>query len=179
MVKKILSKLSFPGKVLAILSISLSIVSCKSPNRDTYNFDEVGKTTAVTFGTIIKARSIGIIGKNTGIGAGVAGAAGAGGGAYVGNKSGTLWAIGGGALAGAAIGYLIEQGFANREGVEYTVVLENGVVITAVQELSKNEGPLAINTRVIVQNTGGFQRVLSAEDLPTEIKRPQGIKIND
>ncbi len=175
MKKHIFSKL----KILAVLFISLNITSCKRPGRDIYNYDEVGKTTAVTFGTIIKSRSIGIIGKNSGITAGVVGAAGAGGGSYVGGNSGTAWAVGIGAVAGGIIGYLIEQGFSDREGVEYTVVLENGVVITAVQELPKKETPLPVNSRVIVQNTGGFQRVLPAEDLPTEIKRPKGIKIND
>mgnify|MGYP000859549374 CR=1 FL=1 len=179
MSERLLFKLSVIRKALVIFGVCICVVSCKHQNENTYSYNEVGKTTAVTFGTIIKARSIGIIGKNTGITAGIVGAAGAGGGAYIGNKSGTAWAVGAGAVAGAVIGYLIEQGFANREGVEYTVVLENGVVITAVQELPKDKGPLAVNTRVIVQNTGGFQRVLSAEDLPTEIRRPKGIKISD
>lgn len=171
--------LSSKLKIFGLLFICLNITSCKHPSRDVYNYNEVGKTTAVTFGTIIKARSIGIIGKNSGVTSGVAGLAGAGGGAYVGGNSGTAWAMGIGAVAGSVIGYLIEQGFADREGVEYTVVLENGVVITAVQELPKNESPLSVNTRVIVQNTGGFQRILSAQNLPTELKRPKGIKIND
>ena len=34
-------------------------------------------------------------------------------------------------------------------------------------------------TEFIVQNTGGYQRVLPASNLPTEVKRPKGIKVVD
>ena len=71
------------------------------------------------------------------------------------------------------------QGLADREGFEYTVILENGVVLTTVQEIPENGQPIPVNTRVIVQMTGGYQRVLPAEDLPTEVTQPKGIKFKE
>lgn len=164
---------------VSILLFSL-LVSCQRPNRNVYKYDEVGKTSAVSFGTVLQVRSIGIIGENTG-GAAAGGAlAGAAGGTYLGSGDGTGWAIAGLAIAGGVIGYLIEQGFADREGLEYTVILENGVVITAIQEAPpENEQPLSVNSRVIVQTQGGYQRVLPAEQLPTKVKRPKGIEFED
>ena len=38
---------------------------------------------------------------------------------------------------------------------------------------------LAPGERVMVQNSGGYQRVLPASGLPTAVKRPQGIKVID
>ena len=104
---------------------------------------------------------------------------GAAGGYYVGQGDGAAWAGAGLAIAGGVIGHLIEQGLSDREGYEYTVILENGVVLTTVQEIPENGQPIPVNTRVIVQMTGGYQRVLPAEDLPTEVKQPKGIKFKD
>jgi outer membrane lipoprotein SlyB len=167
-------------KFLTILFVSFSIlVSCQRPNMNVYRYDEVGKTSAVTFGTILQVRSIGIIGENTGGGAAAGALAGAAGGTYIGADDGTAWAVAGLAVAGGIIGYLIEQGFADREGLEYTVILENGVTITTVQEIPEDKIPLKVNSRVLVQTQGGYQRVLPADQLPTEVKRPKGIKLVD
>ena len=164
--------------ILPIIIFTFS-TSCQRPNANVYSYKEVGKTSAVTFGTILKVRSIGIIGENTGAGAAVGATAGAAGGYYVGQGDGAAWAGAGLAIAGGVIGYLIEQGLSDREGYEYTVILENGVVLTTVQELSENGLPLEANSRVIVQMTGGYQRVLPADDLPTEVKQPKGIKFKE
>ena len=143
-----------------------------------YRYDEVGKTSAVTFGTILQVRSIGIIGENIPGGAAADGVRAAGG-TYIGADDGAAWAVAGLAVAGGIIGYLIEQGFADREGLEYTVILENGVTITTVQEIPEDKIPLKVNSRVIVQTQGGYQRVLPADQLPTEVNRPKGIKLVD
>lgn len=73
------------------------------PSQNVYNYDEVGKSSAVSFGTVISSRQVDIIGKNTGAGAVVGAGAGAGAGSYAGSGSGEAWAIAGGALAGAII----------------------------------------------------------------------------
>ena len=158
---------------------SVILVGCQHQNRDTYNYDEIGKSSAVSFGTILAVRKIKIIGKNTGGGAAVGGAAGAGAGAYVGSGSGKPWAIGAGALAGAVAGAAAEQAASNRQGVEYTIILESGVTLTIAQEAPANEPLLHKGQRVIVQNSGGYQRVLPADNLPTEVKRPKGIKLKE
>ena len=161
------------------LGCALLLSACQHPNRDVYSYNEIGKSSAVSFGTILAVRQIDIIGKNTGAGAVVGAAAGAGAASYAGHGSGNTWAVGAGLLAGAIAGGLAEQAMADRKGLEYTVILESGVTLTIAQEAPKDEAPIPVGTRVIVQNSGGYQRVLPATNLPTEVKRPQGIKVTD
>lgn len=155
------------------------LTACQHPSQNAYRYDEVGKSSAVSFGTVLAVRQIDIIGQNTGAGAVIGGAAGAGAGSAIGSGSGNNWAIGAGLVAGAIAGALAEQAMADRKGVEYTVILESGVTLTVAQEAPKDERILQAGERVIVQNSGGYQRVLPAANLPTEVKRPQGIKVVD
>ena len=164
---------------LVISSTALLLAGCQNPSRNAYKYDEVGKTSAVSFGTVLATRQIDIIGQNTGVGAGVGAVAGAGAGSYAGAGSGNIWATGAGLIAGAAVGAIAEQGLSNRKGTEYTVILETGITLTVAQEAPAEERTLNVGERVMVQNTGGYQRVLPASGLPTEVKRPQGIKLVD
>lgn len=163
----------------ALVLLALFLVGCAHPSQNTYRYDEVGKTSAVSFGTVIAVREIDIIGENTGFGALVGGAAGAGAGSYVGSGSGNAWAIGAGAVTGLLAGAAAEQALSDRKGLEYTVMLESGVTITVAQEAPADERVIQPGERVIVQNTGGYQRVLPASNLPTEMPRPQGIQLQD
>jgi len=164
---------------LVLLITAGVLTACQNPSQNAYRYNEVGKSSAVSFGTVIAVRTIDIIGRNTGAGALVGGAAGAGAGSAIGAGSGNGWAIGAGLVAGAVVGALAEQAISDRKGLEYTVILESGVTLTLAQENPPNERPLEVGERVIVQNTGGYQRVLPASQLPTEVKRPQGIKVVD
>ena len=169
-----------PVFLVALAIGLLSVAGCAArQSQNVYRYDEVGKTAAVSFGTIVSSRIIDITGQNTGTGALVGGAAGAGAGSYLGNGSGSVWGAAAGALVGVAVGLAAEQAAADRQGIEYIVVLESGVTMTVVQEIGKNDAPIQAGDRVIVQNTGGYQRVLPASNLPTQIARPQGIKVVD
>jgi outer membrane lipoprotein SlyB len=162
-----------------VVACALLVTACQRPSQNAYREGEVGRTSAVSFGTVLAVRPIDIIGKNTGAGALIGAGAGAGAASYAGTGSGNTWAVAGGLLAGAIAGGLAEQAMSDRKGVEYTIVLESGVTLTVAQEARKDEPVFPTGTRVIVQNSGGYQRVLSATALPTEVKRPQGIKVVD
>ncbi len=161
----------------AVLLLGLS--ACQQSSQNAYRYNEVGKSSAVSFGTVLAVRPIDIIGENSGAGAVIGGAAGAGAGSAFGSGSGNNWAIGAGLIAGAIAGALAEQAMSDRKGVEYTIILESGITLTLAQESPKDERIMQAGERVIVQNTGGYQRVLPASNLPTEVKRPQGIKLVD
>ena len=168
------------GMAMLGIVMAFGVAGCaKRPSQNVYNYDEVGKSSAVSFGTVVSRREIDITGKNTGTGALIGGAAGAGAGSYIGSGDGTAWAVAGGALAGAVIGAIAEQSAADRKGVEYVVVLESGVTLTIAQDVGEKDVLLNPGDRVIVQNSGGYQRVLPAANLPTQIERPKGIKIVD
>lgn len=165
--------------VTALAVVSTMGGCARNQSQNVYRYDEVGQATAVSFGTVISSRQVDIVGKNTGAGALVGAAAGAGAGSYVGNGSGSVWAAGAGLLVGAIAGAAAEQAAADRTGIEYIVTLETGVTLTVTQDIGKSETVIPAGTRVMVQNTGGYQRVLPATNLPTEIARPQGIKVVD
>jgi outer membrane lipoprotein SlyB len=164
---------------IALLCGVLAMTGCMRSSQNVYESQDVGKASAVSFGVIVAKRAIDIKGDNSGGGALVGGAAGAGAGSYIGSGTGRSWGIGAGLVAGAVIGGLMEQAMSNRKGVEYTVTLDSGVTMTFPQNVSDKDTPLNVGDRVIVQNTGGYQRVLPAAHMPTEVKRPQGIKVVD
>lgn len=167
------------SKGVLVLACALVMTACQHPSQNSYREGEIGRTSAVSFGTVLSVRPIDIIGKNTGAGALIGAGAGAGAASYAGTSSGNTWAVAGGLLAGAIAGGLAEQAMSDRKGVEYTIVLESGVTLTVAQEAPANEPIMSVGARVIVQNSGGYQRVLPAANLPTEVKRPQGLKIVD
>lgn len=161
-------------------TLLLPVAGCaKNPSQKVYDHSEVGKSVAVSFGTIIALREIDINGRNTGTGAAIGGAAGAGAGSYIGSGSGSVWGAAAGLVVGAAIGAMAEQAAADRKGMEYTVILKSGVVMTVVQEVTAEDVQLAQGDRVIIQNSGGYQRLLPASNLPTKMARPKGITLVD
>lgn len=155
------------------------LTGCATQNQNTYRYDEVGRSAAVSFGTVVAVREIDIIGKNTGTGAAVGAVAGAGAASNIGQGQGNAWATGAGLLAGAVIGAMAEQAMSDRKGLEYVVTLETGITLTVAQDVGKEDRVLQPGDRVMVQTSGGYQRVLPADHLPTSIKRPQGIKVTD
>lgn len=157
----------------------LGLSGCNRPGQNFYHQSEVGQVSAVSFGTVVGARDIGIIGERTGAGALLGGAAGGAIGSQIGGGTGQAVAIGGMLIAGAIAGAVAEQALQDRTGVEYVVVLEAGVTLTIVQEKAAGDRILAAGERVMVQNSGGYQRVLPASHLPTVVQRPQGIKVKD
>ena len=62
---------------------------------------------------------------------------------------------------------------------EFIVTLETGQTITVVQDHAEGDAPLNVGDRVMVQIMGRNQRVLPAGALPTEVQRPQGVKLVD
>lgn len=165
---------------MAIAAIALlGIAGCNRPGQNFYQQSEVGQASAVSFGTVVGAREVGIIGERTGAGAVLGGASGAAIGTQIGGGTGQAVAIGGMLIAGAIAGAVAEQTLRDGTGVEYVVVLESGVTLTIVQEKAAGDRVLAAGERVMLQNTGGLQRVLPASHLPTVVQRPQGIRVKD
>jgi outer membrane lipoprotein SlyB len=169
-----------PSRTFAVfIGTSLLLTGCQRPGQNVYSASEVGRASLVNFGTVVGVREVAVQGQNSGLGA-AAGAAGGGiAGSQFGHGGGTAAAALAGVIVGGIAGALAEQAAANRTAIEYTVTLQNGVTMTVVQD--KNEGDRLIQPgdRIILQVTGGTQRVLPADQLPTQIKRPVGITVVD
>lgn len=149
------------------------------PGQSQYKWSEVGQSTIVHFATVIQVREVGVTGQNTGAGALVGTAAGAAAGAQFGSGDGAIAAAVGGALIGAIAGSALEQAAANTTALEYLVTTERGKTMTIVQNINEGDKILPVGSRVMVQISGSYQRVLPADGLPTEIARPKGIKVVD
>lgn len=165
-------------KTISLVTTAALLSACAAlPARSQYGYQDVGHAAIVQFGTVVSERPVQITGQTTGVGA----AAGVGGGALAGSYIGR----GGGSLAGALAGALIagiagaaaEQAMADHQGIEYTITLESGVTVSIVQNLTKDEDPINVGHRVTVQTSGMYQRVLPADDLPEEIKKPKSIRV--
>jgi outer membrane lipoprotein SlyB len=165
--------------VRAIALCVIFLVGCQRPGQNVYSYSEVGKASLVNFGTVVAVREVDVQGQNTGAGAAIGATGGAIAGYELGRGGGTAAATLGGAVIGGVIGALAEQAAANRKAIEYTVTLETGATMVIVQDHNEGEQPIKPGDRVMVQVTGGTQRVLPANSLPTEIKRPAGIKVTD
>ena len=157
--------LRFSASAAVLLLGAVLLGGCQQPSQSRYAYHEVGRSSTLTFGTVVAVRDIEIAGRNTGIGGIIGGVAGAGVGSTIGSGSGSGWAAIGGLVVGAIAGALLEQAGSDRNGLEYTVALESGAMIMVAQEKEAGERVMPPGERVIVQDSGGYQRVLSAAHL--------------
>ena len=166
-------------KLFFLIFIPFLLIGCDYATQTRYGYSEVGQVQVVQFGTVVAVRDIDIMGESSVGGAIAGGAAGAAAGGNVGGGTGTAVAVVAGAVIGATAGAALERAIRKRGGVEYTVVLENGKTITVAQNVSEKDVIHKNNDRVMVQINGQYQRVLPANSLPEEIKKPKGIKFID
>jgi len=163
---------------ISVISVAL-LGGCQFATQTRYNYSEVGKIQVVKFGTVVALRPIDIVAETSSAGSVTGGVGGAVAGSHVGGGSGAVVGTVAGAMLGLEAGAALEQAIRNREGVEYTVVLENGKTLTVAQNVSEKDVIHAVGDRVMVQINGQYQRVLPANSLPTEIEKPKGIKFKD
>jgi outer membrane lipoprotein SlyB len=166
-------------RTIATLLALVMLTACAKPNQNTYGFQDVGQSTSVEFGTVISQREVEITGKNTGMGAIAGGSAGAIAGASMGQGNGSLAAALAGVIIGGIIASQAEQAMQDSQGVEYIITLKSGKTVTIVQYIGKDDKPIRNGARVMVQQNGQYQRVLPANDLPTKVKKPKAIKVED
>jgi outer membrane lipoprotein SlyB len=164
-------------QIVFAVTFSLFVSGCDTPSQNVYDFNEAGQSVLVEFGTVVDVQPIKIKGPNSGAGAVTGGVAGATIGS--GNGNGSLAGAVGGAVIGAVAGGVAEQALMDKTGRVFTVVLQSGKVVTVPQYFKKDEPIIKLNQRVIVQTSGSYQRVLPADHLPEQIKRPKGIKVVD
>mgnify|MGYP002823425309 CR=1 FL=1 len=167
-------------KLVAAAGLMAFAAACASPSSESvYQGSEVGRQTNVQFGQVVSSRPIEVQGEPTGFGGIVGGVLGGIGGSGIGGGTGRDLAAAGGAALGALLGNYAEQQISNRQGVEYLIVLENGRSVTVSQTLNSGDPVFQPGTRVVVQESRGYQRVLNANAFPTTVQRPQGITVVD
>ena len=130
---------------LLIILIGFIAVGCApSMSGSTYSRDQVRKVQTVHEGEVIMVREVLIEGTKSGLGGLAGGIMGFALGSTIGGGSGKGVARAAGTVAGAAAGGAIEEGATRQKGLEITVKLDNGQVISIVQAADErfDEGDL-------------------------------------
>jgi outer membrane lipoprotein SlyB len=141
--------------------LMVSVAACSHPSSTIYGDTEVGQAIETAPGSVVSSRVVnisdepGVVGVSAGAGAGAAG-----GGLAVAGLAGLLVAIVAG-LVGAGIGYIAEKQMKDRDGIEYVLEMDDGRLVTLVQNRESDEQPLPDGARVLVQLHGQYARVVA------------------
>jgi outer membrane lipoprotein SlyB len=122
-------------RIYILLFVSMLLSACASSNSGSvYTRDQARQTMNVTHGRVLQVRAVQIEGTKSPVGAIAGGATGAALGSAIGSGTGKTIAIVVGGLAGAAGGAVAEEQLTRANGLEITVLLQNGQQIAVVQE---------------------------------------------
>ena len=144
-------------KILLILPLCLIVAACaQNPSATTYSRDQVLHVQNVQLGTIISVRQVQIEGTKSGVGAAAGTVVGAVAGSGVGDGRGSAIAAVIGGVAGGLIGDKVENAATKKAGVELTVQLDSGGLISVVQEA---EEPFGVGDRIRLLTSHGVARV--------------------
>jgi outer membrane lipoprotein SlyB len=149
-------------KVAAAAALALLAAGCANPTSSRYNSGDVGQIIETSEGTVLSSRIVEVKGgDNSGYGAVAGGAAGATTShVAIGNSSASGLVTILGAVIGAGIGYLAEDSARSGEGIEYMIRLDDGRVVTLVQNREGEEAPIQGGTPVLVQYGNEYTRVV-------------------
>ena len=140
------------------LIICFIAVSCASSRSgEVYSRDQARKTHTVQLGTVEFVNPVKIEGTKSPVGTLAGAAAGGALGSTIGSGSGKTVATVLGAIAGGVAGSAVEEQVTKKDGLEITVKLDNGEVISVVQEA---DIPFSVGERVrILKGPDGTTRV--------------------
>lgn len=147
---------------LACVILLSTLAACTNlQGQNVYEGNEIGKASDIEFGKIVSVKQIEVKGENSGVG-GIAGAtAGGAAGAQVGNGGGSIAGLIAGAIIGGVAGSMAEQAMKDRVGLLYVITKENGKTVSIAQNIAKDDVPLKVGQRVMIQTSGEYQRAAS------------------
>lgn len=160
-------------------ALALFAAGCADSSSTPYSAADVGQIIETAEGTVVSSQIVDIKGgKDPGYGG-----AGGTGGSMGGGSSGNITLSGGGPLGavmalliggGAAMGYLGSDLARDEEGIEYMVRMDDGRIITLVQEREGEEPPIENGTPVLVQYGSEFTRIVPD---PTALKGTEILEV--
>jgi len=144
-------------KILLILPLCLIVAACaQNPSATTYSRDQVLHVQQVQFGTIVSVRQVQIEGTQSGVGAAAGTVIGGVAGSGVGDGRGSAIAAVVGGVAGGLIGDKVESAATKKAGLELTVQLDSGGIVSVVQQA---EEVFRTGDRVRLLTSHGVARV--------------------
>ena len=142
-----------------VVAAALTLGGCASSmSGDVYSRDQARKAQQVQEGEITVVREVTIEGTKSGVGAVAGGVVGGVLGSMVGGGAGRTLATVGGAIGGAGAGAVAEEAGTRQKGLEITVKLDNGQVVSIVQAADQE---YAVGDKVtVLRNPDGTSRVV-------------------
>ncbi len=141
------------------LAVPLLLAGCQSTlTGDYYSRDDARRIQTVQYGSVESTRPVVIEGTKTPVGTIAGGAVGGIAGSAVGGGKGSAVAAVIGVVAGGVAGAAAEEGLTRRQGVDITVHLDSGRVISVVQEATPQD-TFRVGDRVRVLTVNGETRV--------------------
>lgn len=131
-------------RLIAVVALSTATVlgGCAQQGLygTSYSRSQVGQAQTVRYGTVESSTPVRIEGRTDGIvGSGTGAVVGGIAGNQIGGGSGRTLATVVGAVAGGLIGQRVEQASTERQGQEITIRLDNGQVLSVVQEVDNGQ----------------------------------------
>lgn len=122
-------------QLLVVSLLSLFLAACASSNSGSvYSRDDARKIQTVRTGVVESVRQVKLEGTKTPIGTVAGGAVGGIAGSTIGGGRGSAIAAVIGAVAGGLAGSALEEGVTRKDGLEITVKLDGGGLVSVVQE---------------------------------------------
>lgn len=147
------------GVVPVLVGLLAGVTGCMSTlTGESYSRSEARRVQTVEYGMVEYVRPVVIEGTKSGVGPATGAALGGIAGSTVGHGRGSAAAGIAGAVAGGVAGGLVEEGVTKKQGVEVTVRMDNGRIISVVQEVSSTASFHA-GDRVRVLTLGGTTRI--------------------
>ena len=166
-------------KIILPLVSALFLLACTSDqtSQNLYSSRDIGHAIRIKACTVISARAVTIRDEHSG-------EQGESLGFFAGNVAGRhnsdqpLAGFFGG-LIGGAVGRQVSDALHQRDGVEYTVILQNGEERQLVQDIADGESILTVGDACRLQISGASNRVLPANHFPAAIKRPKKVQLKN
>jgi outer membrane lipoprotein SlyB len=145
--------------ILLVTSALLLGACASSKSGDVYTRDQVRQVQSFRVGTIEQLKPVRIEGTSTQIGTGAGAVVGGIAGSTVGDGKGSDVGRVLGAVVGGIVGAAAEEGYTREDGLEFSILLEDGSHISVVQEQSVNDETFNVGDKVRVIESGGVVRV--------------------
>jgi outer membrane lipoprotein SlyB len=152
----------FHTSVITRLAAAAMLVlsACASSDSTTYSSRDVGQVIESSRGRVLASRPVDVASEGqSGLGAATGGVVGGIAGSTIGKGKGQSLATAAGILVGVLVGSLIEQEMRSGQGTEYTVEMDDGRVVTIVQNQKSGEAPIPDGQEVAVQYGADYTRI--------------------
>jgi len=138
----------------------LTLSACASSDSGTYSSRDVGQVIETSRGRVVSSRPVDISSsEQSGLGAATGGVVGGIAGSTIGKGKGQSLATAAGILIGVLVGSMVEHEMRSGQGTEYTVEMDDGRVVTIVQNQKSGEAPIPDGQDVAVQYGADYTRL--------------------